>query len=142
LTNYGTTALSIAGIAATADFGESDNCGSSLASAASCTINVTFTPPAVGTVTGTLSVTDSASGNPQTVSLSGTGTMNSFTGYCLVIIGNQCQQPLTKDLADCPAGQAAQYTGTVSCVNGGTHSIDSSAICESSNRSRGVCVVN
>jgi hypothetical protein len=142
LTNYGTTALSIAGIAATADFGESDNCGSSLASAASCTINVTFTPPAVGTVTGTLSVTDNASGNPQTVSLSGTGTMNSFTGYCLVIIGNQCQQPLTKDLADCPAGQAAQYTGTVSCVNGGTHSIDSSAICESSNRSRGVCVVN
>jgi hypothetical protein len=79
-------------IAVTADFGESDNCGSSLASAASCIINLTFTPPAVGTVTGTLSITDNASGSPQTVSLSGTGSLDSFTGYCLVIIaGNQCQ---------------------------------------------------
>jgi hypothetical protein len=142
LTNYGTTALSITGIAATADFGESDNCGSSLASAASCTINVTFTPPAVGTVTGTLSVNDNAPGNPQTVSLSGTGTMNSFSGYCLVTIGgNQCRQPLTKDLVDCPVGQPAQYTGTVSCVNGGTYVVDSSAICLSS-RNRGVCIVH
>ena len=129
-------------IAVTADFGESDNCGSSLASAASCIINLTFTPPAVGTVTGTLSITDNASGSPQTVSLSGTGTMNSFTGYCLVIIGgNQCQ-PLEKAPAACPAGQPAQYTGGVSCVNGGTHGIDSLAGCRDSNHSVGVCTVN
>ncbi len=139
LSNYGTAALSIAGIATTsADFGESDNCGSSLASAASCTINLTFTPPAVGTVTGTLSITDNASGSPQTVSLSGTGTKNSFTGACLVVAGNICQVSQNA----CPAGHPAQYTGSVSCVNGGSYGIDSSAGCKGSNRAPGVCIVN
>ena len=139
LSNYGTSTLSIAGIATTANFGESDNCGSSLASAASCTINVTFTPPAVGTVTGMLSITDNASGSPQTVSLSGTGTLNSFTGYCLSGgDGLQCVE--TKDLADCPAGQPAQYT-LGSCSNG-SYRIDISAKCKGPNRASGVCIVN
>ncbi len=79
LSNYGTMTLSIASIAATANFGESDNCGSSLASGASCTISVTFTPSGTGSVTGTLSVTDNAAGSPQTVSLSGTGVAGSCT---------------------------------------------------------------
>ena len=138
LSNYGTAALSLAGITVTANFGESDNCGSSLASAASCTINLTFTPPAVGTVTGTLSITDNASGSPQTVSLSGTGTKNSFTGACLVVAGNICQVSQNA----CPAGHPAQYTGSVSCVNGGTYGIDSSAGCKGFNRAPGVCIVN
>jgi hypothetical protein len=138
LSNYGTAALSLAGITVTANFGESDNCGSSLASAASCTINLTFTPPAVGTVTGTLSITDNASGSPQTVSLSGTGTKNSFTGACLVVAGNICQVSQNA----CSAGHPAQYTGSVSCVNGGTYGIDSSAGCKGFNRAPGVCIVN
>jgi len=74
LTNYGTTTLSIAGIAATNNFSETDTCGSSLAAGANCTISVTFTPGVVGNLSGTLSITDDASGSPQTVSLSGTGT--------------------------------------------------------------------
>ncbi len=141
LANYGTTALNIASIAATADFGESDICGSNLASAASCTINMTFTPPAMGTVTGTLSVNDNAPGNPQTVSLSGTGTTHTFTGRCLIdAIITQCQ--VTKDVIDCPPGAAAQYTGGVSCVNPpNTYSVDSKQVCGSS-RQRGVCIVN
>src|SRR5208337_434634 len=36
--------------------------------------NVTFTPTAVGSRTGTLSVTTSAASTPQAVNLSGTGT--------------------------------------------------------------------
>ena len=140
LTNYGTTALSITSITATTDFGESDNCGSTLTSAANCTINVTFTPPAVGTVTGTISITDNASGNPQTVTLSGTGTLTSFTGTCLVIIGAQCQA--SHDLVNCPAGQPAQFTGSASCLDGGSYAIDSSAGCKAPNRAPGVCTVN
>jgi hypothetical protein len=73
LSNYGTATLSISGIAASGDFGETNNCGSSLAPAATCTIDVTFTPSTTGTLTGTLSVTDNASGSPHTVALSGTG---------------------------------------------------------------------
>ncbi|MFZ0883465.1 MAG: choice-of-anchor D domain-containing protein [Candidatus Acidiferrales bacterium] len=45
-----------------------------LAADSSCTINVLFTPQAAGTRTATLNVSDSATGSPQTVALSGTGT--------------------------------------------------------------------
>ena len=38
-----------------------------------CTINVTFTPAATGTTTGTISVVDNVAGSPHTVSLTGTG---------------------------------------------------------------------
>src|SRR5574340_664813 len=55
------------------DFAQSNSCGSSLATNASCTINVTFTPTASGARTASISVTDNASGSPQTVSLTGTG---------------------------------------------------------------------
>jgi hypothetical protein len=48
--------------------------GASLAPAASCTINVTFTPTAKGSRTGSLTVTNDAKNSPQTVALSGDGT--------------------------------------------------------------------
>ena len=46
-------------------------CGASLAAGGSCTISLAYTPIAAGTVTGTLSIADNASGSPQTVALSG-----------------------------------------------------------------------
>jgi len=52
----------------------SNTCGASLAAGATCKISVAFAPTAVGTVTGTLSVTDSGAGSPQKVALTGTGT--------------------------------------------------------------------
>jgi hypothetical protein len=74
LSNYGTTTLTIASIAVTTDFGETDSCsGSKLASGESCTINVTFTPPATGSASGTISITDNAPSSPQIVLLGGTG---------------------------------------------------------------------
>jgi hypothetical protein len=48
-------------------------CGTSLGAKAKCTIDVTFTPQAIGLTTGQLIVSDSASGSPQTANLSGTG---------------------------------------------------------------------
>ena len=78
LTNTGNAALSIAGITVTgtnaSDFTQSNTCGSSVAAAANCTISVTFTPVASGSRTASVIITDNASGSPQTVSLSGTGT--------------------------------------------------------------------
>jgi len=78
LTNYGTTALSITSIAASGDFSQTNTCGSSLAADASCTINVTFKPTQRGTRTGAVSIADNAAGSPQTVSLTGTGTVVEF----------------------------------------------------------------
>jgi hypothetical protein len=64
-------------------FGESNNCGTSLAAGASCTVSVSFAPTAAGAATGTLSVNSSAPGSPLTVALSGTGTANSTTDLAL-----------------------------------------------------------
>jgi hypothetical protein len=75
LTNNGTAVLAITSIVTNGDFGQTNTCGSSLAILASCTITVTFAPKQQGNRAGTLSVKDNAPGSPQTVSLSGTGTV-------------------------------------------------------------------
>jgi hypothetical protein len=54
------------------DFAQTNNC-TSLPAGATCSVNVTFTPSAKGTRTGTLTLTDSATNSPQTAKLSGTG---------------------------------------------------------------------
>jgi hypothetical protein len=96
VSNYGTTTLNIANIVATTNFTETDDCIPSLASGASCTVNVTFTPNTTGNLSGTLSITDDASSSPQVVSLSGTGT----AGKCVAAGGlctssSQCCSGLT-----------------------------------------------
>jgi hypothetical protein len=58
----------------TGNFAQTNDCGTSLPAGASCTVNVTFTPKAVGSPTGTLSFTDNAPQSPQVVQLYGTGT--------------------------------------------------------------------
>ncbi len=74
LTNRQTVALNFAGIAASAGFAVASNtCGASVAAGTSCTIGVTFSPTAAGSVTGTLTFTDDAATSPQVVGLSGTG---------------------------------------------------------------------
>jgi phospholipase C len=78
VTNTGTAGLTLNGIAISgansADFGQSNNCGSSLATGASCNLTVTFTPTATGTRSGSVTITDNAPGSPQAVNLTGTGT--------------------------------------------------------------------
>ena len=74
LTNSGGASLSFSSITASASFAISSNtCGASLAAGANCTVGVTFTPAAKGTINGTLIFTDTALNSPQTVSLTGTG---------------------------------------------------------------------
>ncbi|MGO9274962.1 MAG: choice-of-anchor D domain-containing protein [Terriglobia bacterium] len=55
------------------DFSQSGTCGSTLAPAASCTINVTFTPAKTGSRTASVLFSDNGGGNLQSVGLSGTG---------------------------------------------------------------------
>ena len=74
VTNPSTTAVSMSSIGVTGPFSEANNCGTSLAAGASCTVSVSFAPTAAGSATGTLSVNSSAPGSPLTVALSGTGT--------------------------------------------------------------------
>jgi hypothetical protein len=74
--NTGTASTPIT-ISASGDFAQTNTCGTTLgASPASCTISVTFTPEAAGTLTGSISITDNATNSPQMVKLTGTGTAN------------------------------------------------------------------
>jgi hypothetical protein len=73
LTNSGTAALNITSIVASAQYAQTNTCGASVAAGGNCSISVTFTPTATGSQPGTITVTDNATGNPQTVALSGTG---------------------------------------------------------------------
>src|SRR5208282_4510561 len=59
--------------AASGDFSETDNCGTSLAPLASCTIIVTFTPTAASVRNGAVTMTDNAVASPQIISLTGIG---------------------------------------------------------------------
>jgi hypothetical protein len=85
LSNLGNVPLTISGIAITGvnpgDFGQTGNCGSSVAAGGNCTINVTFTPTSTGTRAATLTVTDNSNnvaGSQQPMSLTGAG-MGSLT---------------------------------------------------------------
>lgn len=78
LTNTGKATLNISTISTSGDFAQTTStkpCGNTLAAGKSCTIEVTFTPTQVGARTGTLAITDNAPGSPQSVPLSGTGTV-------------------------------------------------------------------
>ena len=73
LTNRQTSSLTGITVSTTgffAKFAQTNNCGTSLAANSSCTINVTFSPTALGTRSGYLTVTDSA--GTQSTSFTGT----------------------------------------------------------------------
>ena len=61
------------------DFGEKNNCPSSLAPNNSCQISVTFKPTTTGTRNAAVSITDNAPNSPQSVSLTGVGVLPAVT---------------------------------------------------------------
>jgi hypothetical protein len=67
LTNTSNAPISISQFTLPAGSSETDTCNSPLAPHASCTVNVTFTPPTVGDYTGNLVITHSGAGSPQIV---------------------------------------------------------------------------
>jgi hypothetical protein len=78
LANTGTTSITKVGTAITAgatDYAIVAPCGvATLAAGTSCSVTVTFTPAAVGSRPGTLTVTSSDINSPAAVALSGTGS--------------------------------------------------------------------
>lgn len=107
LTNTGNTLLTISSIgfagANAADFSQTNNCGTAVAANASCTINVTFTSKGGGSLTASLSITDNASGSPQTVPITATSPDFSMTAN-------------TSPSATISPGQTATYGITVASV--------------------------
>ncbi|HEV2402397.1 MAG TPA: choice-of-anchor D domain-containing protein [Candidatus Sulfotelmatobacter sp.] len=72
--NNGKSSLSMTSIIASSNYSiSSNNCGSSLGAGKTCTVSVTFTPPIPNTINGSVTINDSDTTSPQTVSLTGTG---------------------------------------------------------------------
>jgi len=105
LTNTGTAALSISSIVANGDFSQTNTCGGTLLVNAACQVSIVFTPTAIGQRTGTLTVSDNATGSPQTVTLSGTGVVQALT------LGVGTGGSTTTTVA---SGQAATYNLSLS----------------------------
>jgi hypothetical protein len=82
LSNDGTAALTVTRIEASGDFAQTNTCGSTVAAGSSCTISVSFTPAVVGSRSGTVSITDNASGSPHSARLSGAGIASTSTTGC------------------------------------------------------------
>ena len=122
LNNTGNAALTLTSIALTGsnpgDFAQTNNCGSSVAAGASCSINVTFKPTASGTRTAAVTVTDNATGSPQSTSLSGSGTSSSTTATL---------SPTSVTFGNCPVdvGCASQ---TVTLNNTGSSTLNITSI--------------
>jgi hypothetical protein len=74
LRNMGSSPLSITSIVTSGDFAESDNCGTSVPAAGSCTLSVTFTPTAGGVRSGLIVLQEDAAGSPHAVTLEGIGS--------------------------------------------------------------------
>jgi hypothetical protein len=74
VSNTGGGVLALGAVTVTGDFTETDSCaGGRLGGAVHCAVNVVFTPTAVGTRTGTLTVAGTSPGTGVTVPLTGIG---------------------------------------------------------------------
>ena len=82
VTNTGSPTLIITSITITGanpnKFTQTNTCGTSVGTGASCTITVTFRPGTTGSFSANVPISDNSSDSPQNVLLSGTGTLHGF----------------------------------------------------------------
>jgi archaellum component FlaF (FlaF/FlaG flagellin family) len=103
LTNTGTAPLLIAQISASGDYAQTNNCGTSVAAGAFCTINVTFTPFYNATRPGWINVNFTDPAGIQTVALTGAGA-------------NPAPVAVKPRIASLTQAQTQQYTAYLSNV--------------------------
>jgi hypothetical protein len=115
LTNAGDSNFNIAGIHASENFSETNNCGAMLAPGASCTISVSFAPGVdtfpMSPANGQVFVTTSAPGSPLGIPLTGTATDATGAGTSIAI---------TSSVNPSTLGQSVTFTATVTSQTAGT----------------------
>ncbi len=139
--NPTSAAAAVSSITASGPFAQTNNCGSSIAANGSCTVNVTFSPTATGTSTG--SVTINAGGVTSTVSLTGTGTAPgpvlsaspASLSFPSTLVGNS---PATQTVTVTNTGATAASVSSISV----TGNFSQTNNCGSSIAANGSCTVN
>ncbi len=104
VTNSGAASMDIVSIIASGDFAQTNDCAATLAAGASCTVEVTFSPSAAGRRTGYLTISDTGTGNLQTVTLGGSAVAPTST------------VAVTPIVASLTPSQTQQFQATVSGV--------------------------
>lgn len=90
LTNTQTVSLTNISIGISGSgFTQVNTCGNSIGPGATCKITVSFTPTTPGAVTGAVTITDSASNSPQSISLKGIGAFPVTLTPATLAFGNQ-----------------------------------------------------
>ncbi len=113
--NAGTGDLNITNITITAGFAQTNNCGT-VWPGAYCSINVTFSPTAAGTRTGSLTITSNDPAGAKTVTLSGVG----ISSYPIAVINNLNPQAVPVGGGDVQIAVEGTnfFPGSVISVNG------------------------
>jgi hypothetical protein len=89
---------------------------------ASCTLDVTFTPTAMGSRSGAVAVTDNAAGSPQSVNLTGTGIGNAVPQIDLPVVPGSAAPgtsglTLTVNGTGFAAGASVEWNGSALATN-------------------------
>jgi len=144
IANTGGGTLNFSGFTITGDFalGTSGKpCGSTLAPGKNCKVQVTFTPTQTGTRTGTLSITDNAPGSPQTVPLSGTGSVEAtLTPATKTFPATKVGASSAAKVFTLSNKQSVPLTGISSSVTG-DYSV-SATTCSSSLAAKSTCTIS
>jgi hypothetical protein len=152
LTNSGSAALTLSGVALTgtnaAVFAIASNtCGSSLAAGAQCAISISFTPTSVASFSASLTLTDNAASSPQSVALTGNGTIVptlTFTPTSLVFPNtapNLTAAAMTATLSNSSSSALALSSVALTGANASAFAITANT-CGTSIAAAGQCTVS
>ena len=123
LENTGSASLLISSVAVSgmyaSRFAQSNNCGSTLAAGASCTISLTFSPNTTGTRFATLNISTNGQGGRRSVSLNGVGVAGGTPAAGL--------SPASLSFASQPVGTTS-VAGTATLDNAGTAALSISSV--------------
>jgi len=120
ITVTGTNGALISNISTSGDFTQRNDCSAAL-SGTSCTIEVTFTPGSEGTLSGTLTITSSASSSPK-VLLSGTGTNSVPSPFSFTPLHNVA--PSSSQVSNAITVTGTNVPTTISVSSGAEYSIN------------------
>lgn len=124
VTNTSHSPMKIVAVSAMGDFAETDNCASSspLAVSGSCTINITFTPAAVGSRQGSVNIANGTNSIPATVPMSGTAIGQPATTTVITSTANPSilAASVTFAVSVTPSSGSGTPTGTVTFSDGST----------------------
>jgi len=149
VTNPGTAALSVTSISLSTTgsqpFSQTNTCGTSVAAGASCTINVVFDPAAAGAASGVLSINAGNGAATQTVALTGTGIVPTYTvSATSLAFGNQATNVASapKSVTVTNTGTAALSVTSVTLSTPGAQPFSQTNTCGTSVAAGASCAIN